>query len=339
MNPNNTLRIEPLGFPWKTTDPFLFCVYHQDFFPQGNEELEPAASLAGRQIGQDFVIKDGWRMYHGKRIPGFPSHPHRGFETVTVVQQGVVDHADSRGASGRYGNGDVQWMTAGSGIQHSEMFPMLNQRKNNTLELFQIWLNLPKHKKMVEPHFKMIWRNSIPVHRMLDNDGNEIELHQYAGSFNGTTSPETAPDSWAKDPKNEVAIWHIRFGAGSRWKLPASRKGINRCLYFFQGDKLELMGTEVQSEFMIELDGSEEVELANGDQDSKLLILQGKPIGEPVAQYGPFVMNTSDEIQQAFKDYQRTQFGGWPWDKSDPIHGRERGRFALHNDGNLEEPD
>ena len=102
---------------------------------------------------------------------------------------------------------------------------------------------------------------------------------------------------------------------------------------------MKLMGTEVQSEFMIELDGSEEVELANGDQDSKLLILQGKPIGEPVAQYGPFVMNTSDEIQQAFKDYQRTQFGGWPWDKSDPIHGIERGRFALHNDGNLEEPD
>ena len=339
MNQKNTLRIEPLGFPWKTKDPFLFCVYHQDFFPQGNEELGPATSLTGRQIGQDFVIKDGWRMYHGKRIPGFPSHPHRGFETVTVVRQGVVDHADSRGASGRYGNGDVQWMTAGSGIQHSEMFPMLNQRKNNTLELFQIWLNLPKHKKMVEPHFKMIWRNSIPVHRMLDNDGHEIELHQYAGSFNGTTSPETAPDSWAKDPKNEVAIWHIRLEAGSHWKLPASRKGINRCLYFFQGDKLELMGTEVQSEFMIELDGSEEVELANGDQDSKLLILQGKPIGEPVAQYGPFVMNTSDEIQQAFKDYQRTQFGGWPWDKSDPIHGRERGRFALHNDGNLEEPD
>ena len=139
--------------------------------------------------------------------------------------------------------------------------------------------------------------------------------------------------------KNEVAIWHIRLEAGSHRKLPASRKGINRCLYFFQGDKLELMGTEVQSGFMIELDGSEEVELANGDQDSKLLMLQGKPIGEPVAQYGPFVMNSSDEIQQAFKDYQRTQFGGWPWEKSDPIHGRARGRFALHNDGNLEEPD
>ncbi len=102
---------------------------------------------------------------------------------------------------------------------------------------------------------------------------------------------------------------------------------------------MELMSTEVQSGFMIELDGSEEVELANGDQDSKLLMLQGKPIGEPVAQYGPFVMNTSDEIQQAFKDYQKTQFGDWPWDKSDLIHGRERGRFAFHYDCNMEEPD
>jgi redox-sensitive bicupin YhaK (pirin superfamily) len=99
-------QIRPLGFQWQTLDPFLFCVHHEDQFPKGNDELGPAASLAGRNIGQDFVVKDGWRMYHGEKVPGFPGHPHRGFETITVVREGLVDHADSAGGKGRYGNGD-----------------------------------------------------------------------------------------------------------------------------------------------------------------------------------------------------------------------------------------
>ena len=115
----------PLGFQWETADPFLFCIHHKDRFPAGNKNLGPDDSLAGRLIGNDFDPKDGWRMYHGSKIPGFPVHPHRGFETITIVRKGIVDHADSMGAYGRYGHGDVQWMTAGKGIQHSEMFPLL----------------------------------------------------------------------------------------------------------------------------------------------------------------------------------------------------------------------
>ena len=103
MNETAVIRITPLGFPWETADPFLFCVFHEDFYPKGDGEFGPEASLAGRNIGQDFVIKDGWRMYHGDKIPGFPVHPHRGFETVTVVRKGIVDHADSLGAAGRFG--------------------------------------------------------------------------------------------------------------------------------------------------------------------------------------------------------------------------------------------
>lgn len=106
------LKVKPLGFQWETADPFLFCVHHDDRFPRGNDHMGPDASLDGRHIGQDFVIKDGWRMYHGERVPGFPYHPHRGFETITVVRKGMVDHADSMGAAGRYGDGDMQWMTA-----------------------------------------------------------------------------------------------------------------------------------------------------------------------------------------------------------------------------------
>jgi quercetin 2,3-dioxygenase len=136
MNEKGSIKsTQALGFQWETADPFLFCVHHEDFFPKGNANMGPDASfLQGRHMGDDFIIKDGFRMYHGKSVPGFPGHPHRGFETITVVRKGMVDHADSLGAAGRYGNGDVQWMTAGKGVQHSEMFPLLNDEKENTME-------------------------------------------------------------------------------------------------------------------------------------------------------------------------------------------------------------
>ena len=156
------VEVKPLGFPWETADPFLFCVHHDDAYPRGNAQMGPAASLAGRDIGQDFAGKDGWRMYHGRTVPGFPSHPHRGFETVTIVRRGLIDHSDSLGATARFGAGDVQWLTAGRGIVHAEMFPLVDEANPNPLELFQIWLNLPARNKMVEPHFTMLWSEDIP---------------------------------------------------------------------------------------------------------------------------------------------------------------------------------
>ena len=157
------LQTVPLGAPpWPTIDPFLFCVHHVDAYPSGNLHLGPDAPLGGRTIGQDFANVDGWNMYHGSVVPGFPSHPHRGFETITYVRRGLVDHSDSLGAAARYGRGDVQWMTAGKGIQHAEMFPLLDQDGDNPMELFQIWLNLPAEDKMVEPSYKMLWDGEIP---------------------------------------------------------------------------------------------------------------------------------------------------------------------------------
>src|SRR5579863_370673 len=167
--------VKALGFPWVTTDPFLFCVYHQDAFPAGNDKLGPAASLAGRNIGQDFEGKDGWRMYHGQTIPGFPQHPHRGFETVTIMRQGYIDHSDSLGATARFGPGDVQWLTAGAGIVHAEMFPLLEPHAPHPVELFQIWLNLPPEDKLVEPHFATLWSEAIPRYVFTDEAGRKIE--------------------------------------------------------------------------------------------------------------------------------------------------------------------
>lgn len=335
---NDVYNIEPLSFQWKARDPFLFCVHHEDYFPQGNEHLGPdPSSLKGRQIGQDFTIKDGWRMYHGKNVPGFPSHPHRGFETVTVVRKGFVDHSDSMKAAGRYGHGDVQWMTAGRGIQHAEMFPLINQNKENTMELFQIWLNLPAKNKMVDPYFKMLWAESIPNYTHIDA-GKKTVVEVIAGQLSHHKAPAPPPDSWAANPQNEVAIWNIQMEAGASWKLPKASAGINRTLYFYKGNQLKISGTTIENYHMVYLTPNTELTLTAGEKECGILILQGKPINEPVVQYGPFVMNTQQEIQSTFEEYRRTEFGGWPWSTSEPVHGLGKGRFALHADGSLETP-
>lgn len=337
MADRTDIEVSPLGFPWQTLDPFLFCVYHEDFYPKGNANLGPDASLAGRNIGQDFTIKDGWRMYHGDKVPGFPAHPHRGFETVTVVQKGLVDHADSLGAAGRYGSGDTQWMTAGRGVQHSEMFPLLNEDADNPLELFQIWLNLPKANKMVEPHFTMLWKESIPRYATLDKNDRKIEIEVIAGELAGCIPPPPPPSSWAADPANNVSIWVISLEKGANWTLPATQSGVNRSLYFYRGSSIDIAGSTVPVLNQVILKPDMDVLLENGDDDSGLLLLQGRPINEPVAHYGPFVMNTKSELEQAFRDYHSSRFGGWPWPSQDQVFPRTRGRFARHTDGREEE--
>lgn len=336
MSNNKILSIERLGFPWQTSDPFLFCAYHKDDYPVGNEVMGPKASLANRNLGQDFNPQFPWRMYHGRTVPGFPSHPHRGFETVTIAAEGLVDHADSLGAAGRFGNGDVQWMTAGRGVQHSEMFPLLKQEEENPLELFQIWLNLPQKDKMADPHFAMLWRETIPVYEHLDTEGHSTQVRVIAGELEGTKAPAPAPNSWAANPDNQVGIWTITMEPGATWSVPAAIAGVNRTLYFYRGDELNIGGTSVPVSRAILVDASQHVELQNGETTGHLLLLQGRPIGEPVAQHGPFVMNTDQEIYAAIEEFRKTSFGGWPWPKSDQVHPRERGRFAIHADGREE---
>lgn len=330
------LAVKPMGFAWDTLDPFLFCVHHEDFFPKGNDEMGPAVSLKGRSLGDDFIIKDGFRMYHGKKVPGFPGHPHRGFETITVVRKGLVDHADSMGASGRYGEGDVQWMTAGKGVQHSEMFPLIKKEEENPMELFQIWLNLPRKNKMVEPHFKMLWGSKIPKLVQADASGKSTEVEVIAGHLKGHVAPTPPPDSWAADSANEVAIFNLKMEPGATFTLPKASVGINRALYFYIGNQVVMAGTPIEKYHSVVVNAAVDLTIANGDSEARILVLQGRPIGEPVIQYGPFVMNTKEEINQAFEDYHATQFGGWPWSRYDQVHDRAEGRFARHADGTVE---
>jgi redox-sensitive bicupin YhaK (pirin superfamily) len=329
-------NIKPLGFPWETSDPFLFCAYHRDEYPKGNEKMGPAVPLDGRNIGQDFVIKDGWRMYHGSSIPGFPFHPHRGFETITINKEGFVDHTDSLGAAGRFGAGDVQWMTAGKGVQHSEMFPLVKENEGNPLEIFQVWLNLPKANKMVAPHFKMLWAEEIPLITEEDSQGNKTEINLIAGKLGEVSALAPTPDSWAADPDNSVMVLTMKMEANATYTLPASEKDVNRTLYFYKGSKLIIEEKQISEAHLINVVSTEDLEIKNGDTEGFLLVLQGKPINEPVAQYGPFVMNTQMEIQQALQDFQQTQFGGWPWPETEQAHPRDKGRFALHADGKEE---
>lgn len=322
-----------LSMPWVGLDPFLMTVHHVDSYPAGNEHQGPAASLAGRSLGMDFSYMGGWSMYHGDVVPGFPQHPHRGFETVTIVRRGFVDHSDSLGATARYGEGDVQWLTTGSGIMHAEMFPLIQTERHNPLELFQIWLNLPPASKMVPAYFAMLWNEEIPT---LDvGDGVSVDI--ICGRHDGADAPSPPPDSWASQPGSDMAIWLIRVPAGAGWQVPAAASGLNRTLYCFEGGEVTVGGgTGLARDTAARLRSDVAATIDNPGGPAELLLLQGRPIGAPVIQLGPFVMNTASEIQQAVADYRRTQFGGWPWSSASPVHDRSMGRFAVHADGEIE---
>lgn len=326
------IKVEELGFPWVGLDPFIMTVHHVDHYPAGNDLLGPAAPLGGRRIGSDFSYQDGWSMYHGDVVPGFPQHPHRGFETVTVVRRGYVDHSDSLGATARYGGGDVQWLTTGSGIQHSEMFPLIDDDQPNPLELFQIWLNLPPESKMVPAYFSMLWSEDIPTVA----GGPGVAIDVMAGEIAGLRPPAPPPDSWASRRDSHLGIWLIRLEPGATWELPIAPASVNRMLHCVAGDDVRVAGTNVADGIGAQVRSDAVVSLENRGDPAEFLLLQGQPIGAPVFQMGPFVMNTPEELRLAFDDYNRTGFGGWPWSTRSPVHARSDGRFALHADGKVE---
>lgn len=333
---NAIIEQVPLGSQWPMIDPFLFCAHHNDLYPPGTNDLGPVGGTAGRNIGSDFSGKDGWSMYHGTVVPGFPMHPHRGFETITFARRGLIDHSDSLGAAARFGRGDVQWVTAGAGISHSEMFPLLDHEAPNHFELFQIWLNLPAASKMVAPHFTMLWSEDIPTVTFTDANGQTTTVTVIAGQLNGVEPPSPPPESWAANPASDVAIWHLVLDPSAEWVLPPAAAGSVRTLYVFDGSTLEIDGDTVTAGTGAVVDAARPVDLAAGSGGVEVLLLQGRPLAEPISRYGPFVMNTRAEIEQAFRDYERTRFGAWSWDSLDPVHGTEQRRFARYPDGTID---
>lgn len=322
-----------MAFQLYVLDPYIFTAHHRDIFPKGNGMMGPVVMPKGKNNGADFDANADWRMYHGDTISGFPVHPHRGFETVTIMLEGFADHFDSKGSKGRYGQGDVQWMTAGEGVQHSEMFPMLNDDTENPMELFQIWLNLPAKNKFAAPGYKMLWSEEIPVVKESDASGRLIEVKVIAGEYKGVQSIDPLPASWAYDRNNHVGIWLITLEPYAEFTIPAVSKTLNRVLYNYRGGGIEIGGKDIAENNYAELYGDRDTLVKNGAAPTRLLLLDGEPINEPVAARGPFVMNTMEELRQTFYDYNKTQFGGWPWDREDPVNEKPAKRFASYQNG------
>ena len=233
-------------------------------------------------------------------------------------------------------------MTAGKGIVHGEMFPLIHKEKPNHTRFFQIWINLPARSKMVDPSFAMFWANDVP--KWKSEDGKTAVTVFYGDYFLEGQSEGSKkenpnlppPDSWAADHDNDVAVLHMTIQPGGILEVPKahqSDKKVNRVLYMIEGVKDGAVINDVPiNKGMITVDAAADLEISVPSTASKageFLLLQGKPIAEPVAQHGPFVMNTRSEIEQAFMDYSRTKFGGWPWPRDDMVFPREKGRFAL----------
>jgi redox-sensitive bicupin YhaK (pirin superfamily) len=184
----------------------------------------------------------------------------------------------------------------------------------------------------------MLWDHEIPRVRHVDDDGRSTEITVVAGALDGARPPSPPPRSWAARPDSDVAIWHLRLDPGARWNLPPARFADTvRVVYVFDGGPVEMGGDPVGHGHGAVVQAGEPVTVASV-LGAECLVLQGRPIGEPVAQYGPFVMNSQREIEQAFADYRRTGFGGWPWPSEEPVHSLDPARFARHEDGRTDRP-
>ena len=224
-------------------------------------------------------------------IAGFPDHPHRGFETVTYMLSGKMRHRDSAGHEGLLENGGVQWMTAGRGVIHSE----IPEQENGVMEGFQLWLNLPAEKKMCEPWYRDFASASIPEYVT----ENGVTVRVIAGISNGTegvvTREQTSP---------LYLDVHLPAGADFSTGVPLSH---NAFVYVYRGE-VTIAGTTVASQRMGILSNTGDRVTVSATTDARLILIAGRPLNEPIAQYGPFVMNTQQQINQALDDFRSGRF-------------------------------
>ena len=224
---------------------------------------------------------------------GVDEHPHRGFETVTIVYSGAVEHRDSAGHSGHIGPGGVQWMTAGAGVVHEEKHGHAFSQQGGTLEMIQLWVNLPKAHKMTRPRYQEITAPQIPV---VDAPGSSVRV--IAGTYQEHTGPaQTFTD---------LTLLDLRLEAGASLEMPLS-KNHNTGVYVLRGD-VRTNGTAVGEAELAVFEHGQTLHL-KASADSTVLLLSGAPIREPVASYGPFVMNNSQELMQAVRDYEEGKMG------------------------------
>ena len=231
---------------------------------------------------------------------GVGQHPHRGFETVTIVYQGEVEHRDSKGGGGKIGPGDVQWMTAGGGLLHEEFHSAEFTRSGGTFEVVQLWVNLPAQHKMVDPAYQAIVQADIPA---VELDGDAGTVRVIAGDYRGTSGP-----AHTYTPMN---VWDLRLAAGKRIELPAP-VGWTTAVVVLRGT-VQVSDSDIVRDAQFALLDPEGTTFSlEANNDASILVLSGEPIDEPIAGHGPFVMNTREEIHQAIRDFSSGQFGRMP---------------------------
>ncbi|MCI0537776.1 MAG: pirin family protein [Verrucomicrobiales bacterium] len=228
---------------------------------------------------------------------GVDEHPHRGFETVTIVYQGELEHRDSGGNSGSIGPGDVQWMTAASGVVHEEKHSRAFTERGGTLEMAQLWVNLPAKVKMSPPRYQTLRNRDIPA---VDLRGGGGAARVIAGELHGRKGPAQT--------FTPVNVWDVRLKSGHEAAFEL-RHDFNTAVVILKG-KLTVNGSEMAGAAELVLFEREGVQIGlQAHEDSTLLLLDGQPIEEPIASYGPFVMNTQEEIRQAMDDYRSGKMG------------------------------
>ncbi len=235
-----------------------------------------------------------------ERPRGVGEHPHRGFETVTIVYDGEVEHKDSTGAGGTIGPGDVQWMTAGSGILHEEFHSHEFTRSGGRLEMVQLWVNLPAEHKMTDPGYQTVLDADIPSVALPDDAG---RLRVIAGEFDGHTGPART--------FTPMQVWDLRLDQGKSTRLDLP-DGWNTMLVVLDGTVLVNDSEVARGGQLVLLDSAGEGALIEANNEAKVLVLAGEPIEEPIVGHGPFVMNTDEEIHQAIRDFSTGQFGRLP---------------------------
>ena len=228
---------------------------------------------------------------------GVGEHPHRGFETVTIVYQGELEHRDSTGAGGRIGPGDVQWMTAGAGILHEEFHSADFARQGGTLEMVQLWVNLPAKDKMAAPGYQTLLERDIPMVELPDNAGS---LRVIAGEYGRRPGPART--------FSPMDVWDLRLNARGSVRLPVAA-GRTLALVVLRGT-VEINGAEIAREGqLVVLDREGADVMVEANNEASLLLLSGEPLDEPIRGYGPFVMNTEAQITEAIEDFNSGNFG------------------------------
>jgi quercetin 2,3-dioxygenase len=255
----------------------------------------PTASLD--QLDPFLLLDRMGPIEHGPgEAKGAPDHPHRGFETVTYVLEGAIEHGDSQGNRGRIGPGDVQWMTAGSGVVHSEMPAEEIRREGGRLHGFQLWVNLPRRDKMMNPRYQELRAAEIPTATSADG---KVTVTVIAGESLGTRA--------TIDTRTPIFYCHVRLAAGARF-TQAVPETYNAFAFVIGGEATIGDRAARENDLVVFSRDGDQVAIAT-EKGVELLLIGGIPLGEPVVRYGPFVMNTPGEIRQAMLDYQSGRFG------------------------------